>query len=85
MNDIDVNGNESIGKAMNQYLSTVDKEISKSYNQGNEYRHFLTAPIYNTMFLSPVCQQEVINEINRLANSKVSRIEYFSSNIVKLS
>ena len=36
------------------------------------------------MFLSPVCQHEVINEINRLALSKMSGIDNVPSNIVKL-
>ena len=75
VNDVDLNDNESIAKAMNQYFVTVGKEMSKSHNQGNEYRQFLSDPINNTMFLSQVCQQEVINEINELANSDISGID----------
>ena len=85
MNDTDVNGNESIDKAMDQYFATVGKEMSKSCNHSKEYRQFLIAPTNNTMFLSPVGQQKVINEINRPAISKVSGIDNFPSNIVKLS
>ena len=59
--------------------------MSKSCNHGYEYRQFLSDPINNIMFLSPVCQQEVINEINKLVNSNVSGFDNFPSNLVKLS
>ena len=79
VNDIDLNDNESIVKAMNQYFVTVGKEMSQSYNQGNEYRQCLGDPINSTMFLLPVCQQEVINTMNKLVNSHVSGIANFPS------
>ena len=50
--------------------------MSKSYNQGNEYRQFLIAPVNDNVFPSPLCQQEVINEINRLANIQKSPTVY---------
>ena len=37
------------------------------------------------MFLSPVCQQEMINEINKLTNSNVSGIDNVPSKSAKLS
>ena len=37
------------------------------------------------MFLSPVCQQELIYEINKLGDFYVSGIENFPSEMVKLS
>ena len=61
VNLIDVNGNESIAKAMNQCFATVGKELSKSCNHSKEQRQFLIAPTNNNIFLSPVYQQEVIN------------------------
>ena len=47
VNYIDVNGNESIAKAMNQYFATVDKEMSKSCNHSKEHEQFLIH-IYHT-------------------------------------
>ena len=70
---------------MNLYFVTVGKEMSNSYNQGNEYRQFLSGLVNNTMFLSPVYQQKVINEINKLTNSNESGTDNFPSKIVKLS
>ena len=47
--------------------------------------HFLSGRLNNTMILLPVCQQEVINEINKLANSNVAGIDNFPFKNVKLS
>ena len=78
-----VSGAHNIANAFNEYFSTVGSKLADSYPHNDNYCKYLTSSSSNSIFLSPITEQELIQEISKLPLNKSPGIDQIPSKMIK--
>ena len=80
-----VYGNKNIANAFNNYFSNIGLNLAKSYPVNDNYMKYLSSNYSNTMFLYPITEEELTNEIHQLPQNKAPGINDIPSKLVQLT
>ena len=80
-----ISDNEEISNIVNDYFCNVGRRLSeKITDRNNDFIDFLPPRIQNSFYLSPVCQQDVLNEIKKLHPRKAAGPDNIGNKILQL-
>ena len=74
---------KDISNHINNYFCTIGKNLASEIPQGRHYATYLKNKVNETMFLEPIYEVEVTNEIQRLDNKKSPGHDNISPRILK--
>ena len=80
-----VYGNKNIANAFNNYVSNIGLNLAKSYPVNDNFMKYLSTNYSNTMFLNPITEVELLNEIHQLPQNKAPGIDDIPSKLVQLT
>ena len=78
--------NQDIANAFNDYFSTVGAKLAQQINvpgNDNDINQYLTNPQHNSLFLSPISDNEIQNEILKLKIGKSAGLDEIPNKLVK--
>ena len=73
----------SIADVFNEYFCTVGTDLAKTFTNNSEYKSYLTDQHEHNMFLTPVDEVELKEEINKLKTGKSPGIDGIPSVVLK--
>jgi len=90
INKILFEGNEmtdpaDIANTFNKYFSTIGLNLAKKFKNDNKYKQYLDGNFEKSMFLLPVTELEVLEEIQKLAIDKSPGHDEISPKLIKTS
>ena len=77
--------NKNIADAFNNYFSNIGLNLANSYPVNDNYMKYLSSNYSNTMFLYPITEEELTNEIHQLPQNKAPEIDDIPSKLVQLT
>ena len=75
--------NFRIANAFNEYFTTIGNKLAGQINHNGNINMFLDKPVPHTIYLTPVTDTEIINEINKLKPGKAAGIDAIPSKLLK--
>ena len=78
-----IRDNAAISNAMNNHFCTVGSKLATDLPQGNSYNIYLKNKVNQTIYLTPITDVEVANEISRLGIKKSPGYDNISPRILK--
>jgi len=80
-----ITGDHNITDAFNDYFATIGKNLADGFPNNNNYKNYLTAYYSESMFITPVTEEELLKTIAALPLNKAPGLDGIKSNIVKCS
>ena len=89
INNLEITKDKDIANALNNHFAKIDKNLADKVRpeRNDLFKHCLTDPISDSLFLQPTNNSEVLKEINQLKNEatidiRVSLLKYVKQQIV---
>lgn len=82
-NGTEITGDKDIANAINEYFSTVGAALSSKFPANTNFKQYMKFSSINSLYLSPVTDDEIKKEINGLKANKSSGPDTIPPRIVK--
>ena len=83
INDETINDSKEISNQINKYFCTIGSKLANDLPNGKSFHSYLENKITQTMFLSPIEESEITNEIRKLNERKSPGPDNISPKILK--
>jgi len=78
-----ITGDHSISNAFNDYFVKVAKDLQDSFPDNDNYKAYLNDQYNESMFLTPITEDELRKVIERLPPNKAAGLDGINSNMIK--